>query len=177
MEEKFKSIDSLLLVKGDVSGIQEFIFNVKSKGAARSLKAKSFFVKAISFLSVNYLFKEFGIAENNQDEHTISISGGNFFILLPDIENKDELFAKYKRSMVESLDRIGISIVLTYTDFNANTSYGSLLNILNSKTAIEKLKLFNVSDYDNVFKPFQYDNSVLCLSLFNMTIQFWILRN
>ena len=168
MEEKFKSSDSLLLVKGDVSGIQEFIFNVKSKGAARSLKSKSFFVKAISFLSVNYLFKEFGITENSQDEHTISISGGNFFILLPDKENKDELFAKFKRSTVESLSRIGINIVLTYTDFKAKTSYENLLNILNSKTATEKLKLFDGSDYDNVFKPFQYDNSVLDFKKLNL---------
>lgn len=32
------------LLKGDISGIQEFIFNVQSDGAAKTLKAKSYYV-------------------------------------------------------------------------------------------------------------------------------------
>ncbi len=168
MEEKIQSIEPLLLVKGDVSGIQEFIFNVKSKGAARSLKSKSFFIKAISLLSANYLFKEFGVAEKDQDEYTISISGGNFFILLPYKKNKDELFSKYKKANVESLSKIGLNIVLTSTKFNINESYGSHLSELNKRNATEKLKLFNDSEYKDIFSPFQnekenFDFSILSL--------------
>ncbi len=35
------------LIKGDVSGIQEFIFSTTSKGAARTLKDRSWYVQML----------------------------------------------------------------------------------------------------------------------------------
>ncbi len=67
----------LLLVTGDVSGIQDFIFSIPSKGAARSLKGRSFFVQLYADAVVQYL-------RDRLDLEAASIlynGGGNFFLL------------------------------------------------------------------------------------------------
>ncbi|MEO0584264.1 MAG: hypothetical protein AAF135_18770, partial [Bacteroidota bacterium] len=45
------------LVKGDISGIQSYIFDVVSDGAARSLKARSLRVQVLSSLASRYILK------------------------------------------------------------------------------------------------------------------------
>jgi CRISPR-associated protein Csm1 len=161
MEIKKEIVDTsknLILIKGDISGIQEFIFNVKSDGAAKSLKAKSFFVKAISIISVRYLFREFGVHEKDQENCTISFSGGNFFILVPDKIEKEQIFAKYKRESVTSLSKVGLNVILTHIKMDSSMEYGKKLTELNRISKIEKYKLFNKSGYNEVFEPFQSEN-------------------
>jgi len=74
-------------VKGDVSGIQDFIFDVKSKGAAKTLKARSFFVQVISANCVELIKKKFEpkeIFESNESQN-VRIhynGGGNFYLFL-----------------------------------------------------------------------------------------------
>ena len=49
------------LLKGDVSGIQEFIFSTTSIRAARTLKARSWYIKAICEIcgeTINNIFEE-----------------------------------------------------------------------------------------------------------------------
>ncbi len=65
-----------MIIKGDLSGIQEFIFNIPSKGAARMLKARSFFVQVIVELAV----EKIKLFCQNKDFEVINKSGGSFFI-------------------------------------------------------------------------------------------------
>ncbi len=150
--------ENLILIKGDISGIQQFIFNVKSDGAARSLKARSFFVKAISIISARYLFGKFEVAETEREKYTISISGGNFFIIVPNKDKKDEIFDNYKSETVSALSKIGLNVILTHVEFNSKSNYRSKLNELNKLNTVEKYKLFNSSNYEDVFKPFNYNS-------------------
>lgn len=46
------------LLKGDISRIQEFIFNVASKGAAKSLKSRSYYVTLVQKLGAMLVKKE-----------------------------------------------------------------------------------------------------------------------
>lgn len=71
MEEKKK-----YLLKGDISGIQEFIFNIPSDGAARVLKARSFFIQAITHLCI----KRIELSFKSEQIDIISDSGGAFYI-------------------------------------------------------------------------------------------------
>jgi len=151
--------EQLILVKGDISGIQEFIFNVKSEGAAKSLKAKSFFVKAISIISAHYLFGKFEVAENEREKYTISISGGNFFILVPNNDDKEKIFDEYKCETVSVLSKIGLNVVLTHVEINSKSDYGEELHELSTLNTVEKYKLFNCTDYEDVFIPFN-DNPI-----------------
>jgi len=141
-----------ILVKGDVSGIQDFIFNVKSDGAAKSLKAKSFFIKALSKISVVYLFDKLGIPPEKREECTISVSGGNFFILVPYHENGEQILKKYVAQSNLELSKIGLSIVISSTQFDSS-SYSEKLEELNRKAHTTKYKLFDGVPYSDLFEP------------------------
>jgi len=68
-----------MLIKGDVSGIQEFIFHIPSKGAAKSLKGHSVYVSLLSDVITRYMAREMGLKEAN----ILYNGGGNFYILAP----------------------------------------------------------------------------------------------
>jgi CRISPR-associated protein Csm1 len=148
-----------LLVKGDFSGIQEFIFNVKSEGAAKTLKAKSFFIKAISQISVTYLFEKFDIPINDREDLTISVSGGNYFILLPLIDTSESVLNEYCTKANHLLSKIGLSIVLSYTIYKAD-NYPNNLDELNEHSLTTKYKLLNNLPFEELFTPFQDNNSL-----------------
>jgi CRISPR-associated protein Csm1 len=65
------------LVKTEINGIQEFIFNIKSKGAAKALKARSFFIDGISQLIAHSL------AQTYNGCHVIFCGGGNVYAQIP----------------------------------------------------------------------------------------------
>jgi CRISPR-associated protein Csm1 len=61
------------LLKCDISGIQGFIFDVPSDGAARQLKARSFYVFALTEIAYEYF------AQKVASPQLIYKGGGNFF--------------------------------------------------------------------------------------------------
>lgn len=64
---------------GDVSGIQEYIYSIPSKGAAKQLKARSFLLQLLCEFIANYICEQFNLPPCN----IIYSGGGRFFILLP----------------------------------------------------------------------------------------------
>ena len=76
-----------LFIKADLSGIQDFIFDVISKGAAKSLKSRSLRVQILSFLQIDYLLRELELSPAN----TLFNGGGNYFLVAPASNQKDRL--------------------------------------------------------------------------------------
>ncbi len=71
-------------LKGDISGIQDFIFNVKSEKAAKTLKARSYFVQALSEICVQVIFEKL-----NGDALKLYNGGGNFYLFVnKEVEKK-----------------------------------------------------------------------------------------
>jgi CRISPR-associated protein Csm1 len=70
-----------MLINGDVSGIQDFIFNIPSKGAAKFLKGHSVYITLLTDAIARYLLMEMGLKEAN----LLYNGGGNFYILAPKI--------------------------------------------------------------------------------------------
>ncbi len=68
-----------LLVGGDFSGVQDFIFNVSSKRAAKSLKGRSFYLDLLSEVICRFLIKQLNLKEAN----ILYNGGANFYILMP----------------------------------------------------------------------------------------------
>ncbi len=71
--------DGMLFIKGDISGIQEFIFDTESKGAAKALKARSLRIQAMAFMAVDYLLKELKVSPAN----LLYNGGGSFYLIAP----------------------------------------------------------------------------------------------
>ncbi|MBA1336542.1 MAG: CRISPR-associated protein, Csm1 family [Firmicutes bacterium] len=80
LERKTKSDkEQFMLIKGDMSGIQEFIFNIPSKGAAKSLKGRSVYLSILAETIAHYLLDALDLKKAN----LLYCGGGNFYLLAP----------------------------------------------------------------------------------------------
>lgn len=103
MKRRFAAEDEhLLLIHGDISGIQNFIFQIPSKGAAKSLKGRSIYINLLSDLIVRYILDEFSLPRTN----LLYRGGGNFFILVPFSEKQRfyELRNQIARTLLDAHD-------------------------------------------------------------------------
>ncbi len=72
-----------LFLKGDVSGIQKYIFDLKSNDdSSKLLRAKSFQIAALGDVIAQNIVLQTGLSEAN----VITSAGGNFMLLLPNTE-------------------------------------------------------------------------------------------
>ena len=76
-EEKGKN--PFLLIGGDFSGIQSYIYQIVSKYAGKNLKGRSFYLRLLSDTIVRYILKELNLFQSN----IVYNSGGSFYILAP----------------------------------------------------------------------------------------------
>ena len=80
--------ESLLLLKGDFSGIQDYIYKIVSKTASKSLKGRSFYLQLLMDAITRYLCDQLKINEF----HIVYSSGGQFMMIAPNVEGtKDEV--------------------------------------------------------------------------------------
>ncbi len=70
-------IKPYLLIGGDISGVQKFIYTITSKGALKSLKGRSFFLELLSEHIVSELIDALNLTRCN-----IIFSGGGYFYIL-----------------------------------------------------------------------------------------------
>lgn len=71
---------NLNLIVGDIPGIQNYIFDVLNKKAAKLLRGRSIFIQILSRNFATVFLKQFGLTETN----LIMLAGGKFYILAPD---------------------------------------------------------------------------------------------
>lgn len=107
-EQKF------ILLAGDLSGIQNYIFDIKNVGvggAAKRLRARSFFLSAISDIASHRFLHAFGLPLTN----LLMSSGGKFYLLLPNTDKAraiiNELQAAFDGWCMKELNaEIGLNI-------------------------------------------------------------------
>jgi CRISPR-associated protein Csm1 len=74
--------EAFFFVQGDMSGIQKYIFDIKThEHSAKLLRARSFQVWALCEIIAEYIAEQFGVFREN----IITSSGGKFLLLLPNI--------------------------------------------------------------------------------------------
>jgi len=86
-----------LLVGGDLSGIQDFIYTLSSTSAARTLRGRSFYVELLTEAVMRFVLREARVPATN----VIYSGGGHFFLLLP-LGARDKL-PSIKRAITERL--------------------------------------------------------------------------
>lgn len=78
-----------ILLVGDVSGIQDYLFDIATVGAggvAKRLRSRSFFLQMFPEVASQKILREFDLPLAN----TLMSSGGKFYILLPNLEDAPE---------------------------------------------------------------------------------------
>lgn len=68
-----------VLIGGDISGVQDFIYSITSKRAAKTLRGRSFYLQLLTEAILRYLLRELELAYTN----VIYSGGGHFFLLAP----------------------------------------------------------------------------------------------
>lgn len=68
-----------LLIGGDISGVQDFIYTISSKGAAKMLRGRSFYLQLLTEAVLRFVLLRLGLPYTN----VIYAGGGHFYLLAP----------------------------------------------------------------------------------------------
>lgn len=75
------------LVKGDISGTQDFLYLLTSRGAARGLRGRSFYLQLLTETIAEWILRRFRLPPTN----VLFVGGGHFYLLLPYREATEHL--------------------------------------------------------------------------------------
>lgn len=92
INEKHRPIS---LVSIDISGIQSFIYNISSKGAAKALKGRSFYLQLLMDTIINEILYDLDYYRSN----VLYSSGGKAYLLLPNTTKVNEGLEKYQEKL------------------------------------------------------------------------------
>lgn len=78
-EPAFQERPLAALVKGDVSGTQDFLYLLTSQGAARGLRGRSFYLQLLTETVARWILRQLHLPPMN----LLFVGGGHFYLLLP----------------------------------------------------------------------------------------------
>ncbi|WP_027365630.1 type III-A CRISPR-associated protein Cas10/Csm1 [Desulfotruncus alcoholivorax] len=160
--------DKFRLVIGDLSGIQNYIFdiaNIGVGGVAKRLRARSFYLSALSEAISHRLIHAFNLPIAN----IVMSSGGKFYVLLPNLPGSEERIKEFQNeldrwSVVEFGGEIIINLGQVAFSGCAFHSFGEILSELAEKLNNRKnapLKGYLVEKGDWSKSRFKVDNRSL----------------
>lgn len=125
------------LVVGDLSGIQNYIFdiaNIGVGGVAKRLRARSFYLSALSEVISHNLIHKFNLPITN----IIMSSGGKFYVLLPNLPGSCEEIEEFQSELDHwSVNNLSGEVIvnLAHVEFNglAFNTFGKILGKLSEK--------------------------------------------
>jgi CRISPR-associated protein Csm1 len=159
LSDKNEKEKPFLLVGGDLSGIQEFIFDIVSKNAAKNLKGRSFYLHLLIDGIVQRFLQDTGLTQAN----IVFASGGKFYVLTP---NNETIISEIKRLEQEitvelfEAHKVGLSITLDWLELSKEQLSGSKLGSeiwmkLQDNLRNKKRSRFNVlisENFDDLFE-------------------------
>lgn len=165
-KEKLRNENMFLMVSGDISGIQKFIYSISSKGALKSLRGRSFYLEILTEHIIDEILEELELSRAN----LIYSGGGHFYLLLPNTEKtKKSLDVAGKKINSWLLDKYktDLYIQISYTEATANNlannlsekvkksnELGEIYKNVGSKVSEGKLKRYGV----DVLKEIMIEN-------------------
>ena len=127
-----RNTKKFLLVSGEFSGIQNFIYTISSKMAMKSLRGRSFYLELFAEHIIDEILSELELSRVN----LLYSGGSHFYLLLPNPEKSNEVLEQYTEKINNFiLEKIGATIYfeMVYTE----TSAEELGNGLNEKIKTE----------------------------------------
>ncbi len=134
-----RNTQKFLLIGGDISGIQKYIYDIASVGVGgvtKRLRARSFYISMIPEVITQRLLDEF----NLPSVCNIISSGGRFFIIAPNTETTNDKFVNIQKNVSEWL----------FNEFHGNL-YLNLEYIEFSGKGLEIGKSSSESGFSRVF--------------------------
>lgn len=145
------------LLKGDVSGIQDFVYNIKSARASKTLKARSWFVKAISEHALQLVAREFSQTKTE----LLYNGGGNFYLFYNSFPGEQTAIEKVGTELNAGFATDAIQVTLSAVDLPAaalQDDFGAVWRRLQHQSAVDKLRQYRYYPevLEQTFKPVSY---------------------
>lgn len=151
-----------LLIGADLSGIQSFIYDIISKGAAKNLKGRSFYLQLLIDSVLQKFLKTLDLPKSN----IVYSSGGGFYALAPNTPQvaaelrkfreriEEAVFIEHGTSLFIALDSIEVSkeTLLNNSDETLGDQWARLTEKL-SKLKRQRYSHRMVADYSSFFEP------------------------
>ena len=141
--------DIFSLIVGDLSGIQDYIFdiaNIGAGGVARRLRARSFYIAAVSDVISHIIANQFQVPFGN----IIMASGGKFYILVPNLKDSHDTLhhlrheidswfrTEFNGEMAVNLARTSFAGALFHVGSQKKAGFGQVLTTLSLRLNREK---------------------------------------
>jgi len=163
----------VLLVGGDISGIQKFIYNIASSKAAKSLKGRSFYLQLLIDSIIQRIITHNDIEATKG--HVLYSSGGKFYMILPNTDKvknalsktladiEKELWEQHRGSLSVNIDFVAFAYRKNSIEIEKNREgqIGDLWRTLAEKLNKQKHRKFKILLTENYNQFFDESNTNL----------------
>ena len=161
--KKFRDLPAFRLISGDISGIQNFIYTIPSKGALKSLRGRSFYLEILMEQIVDELLDALQLTRAN----LIYNGGGHFYILAPNTTKTSTAIETMEKSINEwFLTVFGTKLYLALGSATATAdeliqSQRALFRKVSQSIGEAKSKRYSEQHLTDLFNPNSTYNTVL----------------
>ena len=161
--KKFRNMPAFRLISGDISGIQNFIYTIPSKGALKSLRGRSFYLEILMEQIVDELLDALQLTRAN----LIYNGGGHFYILAPNTTKTSTAIETMEKSINEwFLTVFGTKLYLALGSATAAAdeliqSQRTLFRKVSQSVGEAKSKRYSEQHLADLFDPNSTYNTVL----------------
>lgn len=146
-----KETEDILLIEGDISGIQKFIYNPAfngqelQDGIAKRLRGRSFYINLLLKTITDYLVEELNLYNVN----ALWATGGHFLIIAPNTQNVKEKLTLSKEKIQKWLwseFRGALGLIIAQLPINSDElkDFGKVKAQLGQETTKLKLQQFTI---------------------------------
>ncbi len=153
-EQTFLSEKAFCLVSLDISGIQQFIYSISSKGALKGLRARSFYIELLLENTVDEILAGCGLTRAN----ILYTGGGHAYMLIPNTDQaKSSVDTALKNINRQLMDKFKSALFIAYgiEDCSGNElmsktddpeSYSNIFRNVSSQISSMKLRRYSADD-------------------------------
>ena len=165
------------LLSADISGIQNFIYTISSKGALKSLRARSFYLEIMLEHIVDEILEYFKLKRSN----LIYTGGGHFYILLPNYRDLEDTIVFIRDKINDWFIKefsVDLYIAMDYMDFSFNDlkNTKNIFSELSKKLSLNKQNRYNKNQLNSLLFPKENEADFEC-SMCNTSSKTTIMRN
>ena len=153
------------LIKGDISGIQNFLYHILSDGASNQLRGRSFYLQLLTEAIAHWVLRQLDLPITN----LLLAGGGHFFILAPhaDTQKRFDTLRQTISQKLWTLHNGELYCILDYVSVTADNfkaeNFSDRWRAVSENIHQRKLKKWSEMEaqemFDNLFKP--HDDRVI----------------
>lgn len=149
--QDFYNKDAFLLLSLDLSGIQDFIYNISGEKALKSLKARSFYLEMTLEVIIDMLLDQLGYSRAN----LLYSGGGHVYALIANTEKNKTTVKDFEAKIKEWLlnqFKTDLFLAFAYCDcsgkdlMNSDNNYKNIWKQVSHNLSLKKLNRYTVQD-------------------------------